>query len=473
LHLEVRRLRVILLAASLAISSVGGLIANAPAVAAGGSQADLFGARLQQIIRTQRIELDIPGVSAAVIFGDGSRWAGQSGKADVATKAPVTASTPFVVGSITKTFVAALVLKLVEDGVLGLDDPLSNWLPDYPNAANITIRQLLSHTSGVFDYFDHPDYASAVYGHPDHAWTPDEILATFQHKPYFAPGGGYHYSNTNYVLLGLVAEAARGSDIADQLRTRFWQPLGLDETWIQSEGPPPAQSARGYLQSNGRLRDVGDQSGYRPTRSAATVAWSAGDVVSTADDIASWVDALYGGSVLTDASLAEMLDFDVYAGDGNYGLGTMAREYRGFQLFGHTGSLRGYVAAAWYVPSSDATFVVLTNRGRTTAYNTITHALMDEVLFDTTAPSAPTGIAAVAEPHRYVQVTWQAATDEQPGQLFYRVIRNGSAIGTWTSELALEDRAPRVGSFRYSVRARDAAGNKSSASAEVSVTTFR
>lgn len=460
-------------AIGIAASLVIGLLAGARPAAAGGSQAELYGARLQTVLDQQRLALEVPGVSAAVIFGDGTRWSGQSGKANLATKAKVAATTPFVVGSITKTYVAALILKLVEDGLLSLDDQLSDWLPDYPDASNISVRQLLSHTSGVFDYFKHPDYPSAVYDHPDRAWTPSQILTRFEHEPYFAPGAGYHYSNTNYVLLGLIAEAAGGASIAEQLRTRFWQPFGLDETMIQSEGPAPADAARGYLGSSGRFRDVGDASGYRPTRSAATVAWCAGDVVATADNIATWIDALYGGAVLSESSLTEMLDFASYPGDGGYGLGTMVRTYQGFEMLGHTGSLRGYVAAAWYVPSGDATFVVLTNRGRTTAHNTITHALMDEVLFDTTSPSVPTGLAALAQPHRYVDLSWTASTDDQPGEIRYRVLRNGSAIGVWTPDLTLRDRAPSVGSYRYTVQAKDGAGNKSAASDEVIVSTFR
>ena len=448
-------------------------VAPAARAAATANEADFLGARLQRVIDDERQALNVPGVSAAVVFADGSRWSGQSGKASLATKADVAATTPFVAGSITKTFIAALLLELAEDGRLSLEDPLSLWLPDYPNAANITLRQLLSHTSGIFDYFKHPDFGSAVYNHPDRAWTPLEILTRFQHAPYFAPGAGYRYSNTNYVLLGLVAEATGGASVADQLETRFWQPLGLNGTTIQSDGPPPGDSARGYLWSDGRFRDVGDQSGYRPTRSAATVAWSAGDVVSTADDVASWTHALYGGDVLADASLADMVDYARYPGAGRYGLGTITREYRDLRLFGHTGSLRGYVGAAWYVESHDATFVVLTNRGRTSAHQTIAQTLMDVALFDTTPPTVPTGLAGVAEPRRYVSLSWDASTDDSAGDVRYRVFRNGSPIGAWTTALTYRDRPARVGRHRYQVRAKDQAGNKSAKSAQVTVTVFR
>jgi len=378
-----------------------------------------------------------------------------------------------VVGSITKTFIAALILDLAEENLLSIDDPLATWLPDYPNAANITLRQLLSHTSGVFDYFKHGSYNSAVFGDPSHHWTPAEILTRFAHSPYFAPGAGYHYSNTNFVLLGLVAEQAGGDSVGNQLRSRFWQPLGLDNTSIQSAGPPPAVAAKGYLWSTDHFREISDSSGYRPTRSAATVAWSVGDVVASADDIATWANALYGGDVLDAASLTEMLDWERYPGGEGYGLGTQTQEWDGRRMFGHTGSIRGYVAAAWQVPAEDATFVVLTNRGRTNAHVSISTALMDAVFVDTSPPTVPADLAGAGQGHRYVRLTWDPSTDNEPGPITYRLIRNGYGIGTRTTELTFLDRPSSAGTYRYQVLAIDAAGNKSAKSTPVSITAFR
>jgi D-alanyl-D-alanine carboxypeptidase len=439
---------------------------------AGNRAADL-GPALQSVIDQQRQALNIPGVAATVIFGDGSRWSGVSGKQSLSSSAAVTAGTPFVVGSITKTFVAALILKLAQEGKLNIDDPLSNWLPDYPDAPDITLRQLLSHTAGTFDYFRHRDYNSAVFGDPSHSWTPQEILSRFAHDLVFEPGTDYRYSNTDFVLLGLVAEAAGGASVGELLGDRFFGPLGLDDTYIQSAGPPPASAARGYLWAKDHFRDVGDASGYRPTRSAATVAWSVGDVVATADDIATWTNALYGGDVLSDASLAAMTDWSRYPGGGDYGLGTRMQEYAGKRMFGHTGSIRGYVAAAWHVPSEDATVVVLTNRGRTNAHVDIPNALMDVMFVDTQAPTVPAHLAAVPHSHRYVQLSWDAATDDRSGTIAYRLFRNGVAVGPRTTLLGLTDRPASVGTFQYQVRAIDMAGNKSAKSPPVSVTVFR
>jgi len=274
---------------SLVLSMVAvGPAAASPAVdATGTSAAAGLGPALQQIIDNKRRSIDIPGISAAVIFGDGSRWSGASGKASLSTNAAATTQTPFVVGSITKTFLATTIMRLVEDGRLALDDPLANWLPGYPNSQNISLRQLMSHTSGVFNYFEHRDYNRLVFDRPAHAWQPQEILDTFGRAPYFAPGAGYHYSNTGFVLLGMVIEKITGISVGQQFAATLYGPLGLGRTWFQGDGPPPAESAKGYLlNKSGVFREWSDASGYRPTRSAATVAWTAGGVVANADDLA-------------------------------------------------------------------------------------------------------------------------------------------------------------------------------------------
>jgi D-alanyl-D-alanine carboxypeptidase len=453
-----------------AVLALAGVVAVAPAPAS-AARADELGSALQTLLNKQRTSINIPGVTATVIFSDGSRWSGASGNAALSPKTAATARTPFVVGSITKTFVAALVMRLAEEGVLSLEDPLSKWLPAYPNAAKISLRQLLSHTSGVYNYFEHPDYNSLVFKRPTYNWQPQEILDTFKRAPYFAPGTGYHYSNTGYVLLGMVAEKAAGVGLGEQLRTRFWQPLGLARTSFQGDGPPPSAAAKGYLLKSTGFKEISDSTGYRPTRSAATVAWAAGSMVATADDIATWGRALYGGGVLQPASLTEMLDYGRYPGGGQYGLGLRTRTLDGRRMFGHTGSLRGYVAAMWHLPAENTTVVVTTNRGRIVA-NEIVNAILRRVFRDTTAPSVPTGLTGSAHPNRVVKLTWNASTDNLPGTIRYRVFRDGVAIGTKVTTTSFSDQ-PTAGSHKYRVRAIDAAGNKSALSPPIYLSATR
>jgi len=305
-------------------------------------------------------------MSAAVIMPDGSRWAGVSGQSSLDPPGQVGVDTPFVAGSITKTFIATTVMSLVDDGALSIDDHLSKWLPDYPNADEITLRQLLSHTSGVFDYFTHPSYNRLVFGDPLRVWTPQEVLDTFVLDPYCDPGTCYHYSNTGFVLLGLVIEAQTGQPLGDVLRQRWFGPLGLSRTHFEDgRAPLPADAAYGHLLRVSGVREMDDGTDFRPNTSAATVAWACGAVESTATDLAAWANDVYGGHVLSPEALAEMTDFaaNPYS-DEAYGLGTRTRFFEGRRMVGHTGSLRGFYAAMWHYPVENLTVVIELNLGR-------------------------------------------------------------------------------------------------------------
>ena len=321
------------------------LAVGTPPRAAGAEHAfpDILAGRLQLVLDSVRSRYPVAGLSGSVILPDGRSWTGASGHAELgASPRPATPRTSFVIGSITKTFVAALILQLAEEGALTIDDPLSRWLPTYPNARSISLRQLLNHTSGLYNYFEHPDYERLVFKRPTHRWTIPEILGLVE-APYFAPGRGYHYSNTNYVLLGLVAEKASGSSLGTEIRRRFLAPLGLRDTYFHGEEAVPVRGAMGYLYSGGgRFSGLWDGTSYRPNRSAATVAWAAGAMSSSAEDVARWAAALYGGRVLRSTSLAAMLD----AGRYSYGLGARVTTLAGQHAWGHTGSLRGFTGAA-------------------------------------------------------------------------------------------------------------------------------
>lgn len=319
--------------------------------------------QLQAALENQRRARGVPGISAAVIFPDGSRWAGAAGSAALDPRLPATPDTPYVVGSITKTFVAALALELAEEGVFDLDESLDRWLPDYPRANRITLRHLLNHTSGVFNYFEHPAYNRTVFGEPNRTWQPQEILDSFSGPPYFEPGAGFHYSNTGFVLLGMVIEKATGSTLGAEFEGRFISPLGLADTYFQADGPPVSDAAQGHLRRHGVPQEVSDGTDYRPTKSAATVAWAAGGMVLSADDLATWCRALYGGDLLSPESMAQLTDYSL-PGALDYGLGTRTRLLDGRRMFGHTGSLRGFMTVMWHFPDVDLTVVLLNNLGR-------------------------------------------------------------------------------------------------------------
>lgn len=348
-----------------------------PPATPSGDLATRLDAQLNQVVGRQLALLNITGISAAIKFPDGSTWTSALGLAEVAPERPATPSTPFVVGSVSKTFVAATIMQLVDEAALSLHDPLATWLPDYPRADEITLRMLLTHTSGVFNLYESPEYSRLVVDRPHRTWTPQMVLDKLGGEPYCAPGACYHYSNTGFILLGLVIEAETGKPLGTVWRERFFTPLGMSATYFQGDGPPPADAARGYRRTNTGNVAIDDGSTYRPTESEGTVIWAAGGIIASASDIATWGRALYGGDVLSEAALAQMTDFTFYPQKqgGFYGLGTRMRTFDGYEMEGHTGTLRAFNAAMWYLPDLDLTVVVETNRTGIDA-NGLTDALL-------------------------------------------------------------------------------------------------
>lgn len=319
-----------------------------------------------------RAKYAIPGVSVTIIFPDGTTWVGASGMADLATGTPVTPDTAFAIASVTKTFTAALIMSLVEEGRINLDEQVRTYMPGLRVDPKVTVRQLLDHTSGLGDYFYHPAMDPLLLSQPDRRWTESESLR-YTGKPYFKPGRGWHYSNTNYLILGMVAERVAHVPLADQFRDRFFEPLGLDGTYYQ-----PTELARGPVAHGYRFKtaatdsppiDLTGQGPMVPFASVVTASGGAGALAATSSDVARWARALYGGGVLDAESVQEMVD-DVarterYRPSVSYGLGVQLVEVAGQDTLGHSGRLLGFRSAVRYLPESGVTIAVLTNQSRT------------------------------------------------------------------------------------------------------------
>jgi D-alanyl-D-alanine carboxypeptidase len=330
---------------------------------------DATAAALQKTVESLQSSKAFPGLSVAIALPDGQVWTGQSGKAVLATKQPVTADTLFSFGSISKTFVAALVGRLAQQGAIGLDDPLSDYVPSFYLASKITVRMLLNHTSGVMELFDTPGTSAAILADPRRAWTADDVLARVGHNRYaFAPGKGYKYSNTDYVLLGKVVEKATGKTVAALVRSEFLEPLGLDSTFLQTEETAAdlgiaAPEAHGYMTPASKPRD-NFAGTMLPFTSEATAVGPAGAYVSTPYDLARWGSALYGGQVLDQATLASMVDISQtssYRPRWVYGLGFEETSISGLVAWGHRGHLDGFWSSMEYLPSYGVTIVVAAN----------------------------------------------------------------------------------------------------------------
>ena len=325
-------------------------------------------ARLDRI----RERFAIPGISVAIVLPDGATWSGVSGMADVEAKAPVTRSTSFAIASVSKTFTAALILSLAEDGLIDLDAPVRTYLPDLKKVSvKVKIRHLLDHTSGLRDYFFHASIDKLLLTRPDRRWDAAAALK-YVGKPYFEPGKAWAYSNTNYLVLGMVAEAVGKAPLADQVRGRFLEPLGLEHTWYQPQDDAPNDVAHGYrFTSTAKAAtaiDLSDGTPLVPFTSVVTAAGGAGGFAANARDLARWAQALYGGDVLAPQYRAAMTNVAATTAVKSaipYGYGVQVFEIDGRPSVGHSGRLLGFRAAVRYLPDQGVSIAVLTNQSRT------------------------------------------------------------------------------------------------------------
>jgi D-alanyl-D-alanine carboxypeptidase len=248
------------------------------------------------------------------------------------------------VGSITKTMVATVALQLVGEGRLHLSDTLGQWLPGIvPDADAITIRMLLNNTSGIFDYTDDPDFIPRALADPHRYWSPQELIAiATSHPRVFAPGTGWSYSNTGYILIGLVLEKVTGAPIQTLLDRRVIKPLHLHSTYFATSSRFRGSYAHGYLPpslSGDGYVDVSDWT--------TSWAWAAGAVVSNAPDLARFYRALMSGRLLEPELLEQMTTtVDVVEGFG-YGLGIYTMDTPCGTIWGHDGGIPGYISFAY------------------------------------------------------------------------------------------------------------------------------
>jgi D-alanyl-D-alanine carboxypeptidase len=325
-------------------------------------------ATLEEVLRAG-LDRGLVGVALRVERGDEVVFERAVGLASREHQTPLTPADRLRIASVTKTFTAVLVLQLVDEGVLTLDDTVSRWLDDpvvarIPYVDRITLRQLLNHTSGVYDYFDpdSPFWQDAYFGPGadwSRVWTPLEVLAYAdgaKHAPYFAPGEGSHYSNTAYVLLGLVVEKAAGRGYAEQLHARITKPLDLADTFFAATEPVPGGAVDAYHLVDG---DLVNASAAHPSASGA-----AGGMVSTTRDLARFAAALFGGELLRPATLEEMLTFvpSQYPG-AEWGLGVLRIHMPDGDLLGHEGDGPGAGARMFRLADANLTLVLLTNTG--------------------------------------------------------------------------------------------------------------
>jgi D-alanyl-D-alanine carboxypeptidase len=327
-----------------------------------------------ELRRDARALVDAGAPGVIVLARDGSRSVrAAAGSADLTPRTPMRATDRFRVASISKTFVAAVALQLAGEGKMALDDTVERWVPGLvPGGAGITVRQLLNHSSGLFDYIDDGDdtiLKPYVAGEVTHVTPPRQIVeVATKHPPHFSPGTRHKYSNTNYIVLGLVVEAVAGESLTAELGRRIFQPLGLQATSFDAAASRiSGRHAHGYspLGPNGKVIEVDELN--------SSLTWAAGGLVSTAGDVARFYRALLGGRLVRPDLLREMQATLPAGPPGEgYGLG-LFRTRRldvgpGFRLpcaksgvWGHDGNFAGWVSYAYNSLDGRRQMVVLIN----------------------------------------------------------------------------------------------------------------
>lgn len=336
------------------------------------------------------------GVSVAVLFPDGGMWAGTAGTSHEGV--PLTTDMLFDIASAQKNLQAALALSLVEEGVLGLDDPLEEWLPPMPHIDGaITIRQLLGLTSGIDGFVGDPESPFRIgYLNIDFEkmWTWEEFQDVFVGEPSFAPGTACEYSTTNYVVLRQVIEQATRKRQSALLRDRLLEPNHLDHTLADFSGPVPKHMsvAHGWFDTNGdgAAEDIyGHSLNWIASLSPMLV-------FSTPTDMVRWMDALFHRkTVLEEETLRAMLDFagpvrgePLMQGYGlgvvDINLGLMLPRWENVRVYGHLGSQYGYMTFVGYFPDYGVSMAVMSNRGgdgeSARAITTVGGAVIDALL---------------------------------------------------------------------------------------------
>ena len=316
----------------------------------------LLAHRMQNTIDSMCLATNVKGMSACVLYPGKGIWKGVSGISH--NGQPITSEMLFGIGSNTKLFTGVLLLKLAQNNVIKLDDSISKYLPTY-NYINphITIRQLLNHTSGLFDVISTPGYMDSILSNPNRLYTPAELMSWLG-PPLFAPGKGWNYCNTNYILAGLIAEAATGKSYVKLLRDSILNPLKMDSTFLDVFETVLYPVAHPWQQAN-------DNFGV-PRKALNSAAWSAGAMYSNAEQMTKWYESLMGGKVLNPTYFKELTTF---VGQGKYGMGIIESIVNGRTVWQHTGTIwGGYNSSMMYDTTTGIIICVLINQLPAQAY---------------------------------------------------------------------------------------------------------
>jgi CubicO group peptidase (beta-lactamase class C family) len=297
---------------------------------------------------------DAPGVAVLVARDGKVLFSRGFGMADLGHDVAISPTTKFRIGSITKQFTAAAILKLQEEGRLSVDDKLSKFIPDYPRGDEVTVHHLLTHTSGIKSFTSKPDFIATATV----PITTEKMIESFKNDPFdFDPGDKFSYNNSGYFLLGYIIEKVSGKSYGDYLRDTFFEPLGMHDTGVHSSTAVLKHEATGYSHEGGKTSKALDWD--------MSQAGAAGCLYSTVEDLMRWNEGIFRGQLLSEESLkAAFTPVKLDSGEEpamSYGYGWMMADRRGLKTISHGGGLHGWMSLLTRYIDQNATIVVLHN----------------------------------------------------------------------------------------------------------------
>jgi len=311
-----------------------------------------------------------PGATLGVVLANGESFGLAVGVSDRETKRPMMPNDRMLAGSVGKTFAAATALQLVKEGKIGLDDKIEKylgrepWFPRLPNAKDITVRQLMNHTSGLVRYEFKEQFTKDLTANPDKVWKPAELVAyLLDEKPPFEAGKGWDYSDTNYIVLGMIIERVTGKKLYDEADRRLIKPLKLTDT-IPQDGPRLKGVVQGYAGPNNPFGGSDAMIVNGTFIINPQFEWTGGGYVSTAQDLARWAKMIYEGKAFSPDLLPQVVEgvpAPMLGRDTKYGLATIIRQTPMGISYGHSGFFPGYLTDMTYFPQQKVAVAVQVN----------------------------------------------------------------------------------------------------------------
>src|SRR5215204_1541345 len=314
-----------------------------------------------------------PGATFGVVLENGESFGLAVGFSDRDAKTPMKPNDRMPAGSTGKTFAAAMAMQLIKEGKISLDDKIEKylgketWFARLPNAKDVTIRQLMNHTSGLVRYEFKKEFTDFLTANPYKVWTPEERLAyLFDEKPPFEAGKGWDYSDTNYIVLGMIMERVTGKKFYDEAYKRFIKKFKLNDT-IAQDGPELKGVVQGYAGANNPFggKDKMIENGKFIVN--PQLEWTSGGWASTGEDLARWAKTMYEGKAFDPSLVPTMLDgVPAKLGrDTKYGLGVIIRPTQAGPAYGHSGFFPGYMTDMMYFPEQKIAVAVQVNKRST------------------------------------------------------------------------------------------------------------